>query len=220
MTWTPIDLSELFQAIRETALMLAVGLTTSVILGGLIGILLFLWSEPLLKRNRALYLLIGGTVNIVRSFPFVILMIAVSPLSRTLVGTTIGPIAASIPLSVAGVAYFARLVEIALSEVPKGVIEAAISLGATPRTIVRRVLLSEARAALVLAIAALTISYLSYTAAAGIIGGGGIGDLAIRNGYYRFQTETMVITVAGLIAFVQCVQTSANWFARKLDKRK
>jgi D-methionine transport system permease protein len=220
MTWSTIDIAELLQAVRETALMLAVGLTTSVILGGLIGTLLFLWSEPLLKRNRALYLLIGGLVNIVRSFPFVILMIAVSPLSRTLVGTTIGPVAASIPLSVAGIAYFARLVEIALSEVPKGVIEAAISLGAPPRTIVRRVLLSEARAALVLAFAALTISYLSYTAAAGIIGGGGIGDLAIRNGYYRFQTETMVITVAGLIAFVQLVQTSANWLARKLDKRK
>jgi D-methionine transport system permease protein len=210
-------LPELVQALCETFWMLAIGLTFAVGFGGLLGTLLFLWSQETLARNRPLYLLVGGAVNIVRSFPFVILMIAVSPMTRVLTGSTIGPVAASIPLSIAAAAYFARLVELALNEVPAGVIEAAHSMGASLPRIVWRVLIVEARSSLILGFTALTVSYLSYTAAAGIVGGGGIGDLAIRYGYYRFQTEIMVITIVGLVVFVQGVQIAGTFFARRLN---
>lgn len=213
-------LPEIIQAVQETGVMLVVGLSLSILFGGCLGILLFLWNEKLLLKNKTLYLGAGGLVNIVRSFPFVILMVAFSPLAKWMTGTSIGPLAASIPLAIAGIAYFARLVELALAEVSKGVIEAAISMGSPLRRIVFCVLLVEARSALVLGLTALSISYLSFTAAAGMIGGGGIGDFAIRHGYYRFQTETMIVTVAGLVFFVQCVQSLGNWAARVLDKRR
>lgn len=199
--------------------MLAVGLSISVLFGGLLGVLLYLWQEERLAKAPIAHILVGSLVNIVRSFPFVILLIAVSPLSRILTGTTIGPVAASVPLSVAGIAYFARLVELALLEIPKGTIEAAQSMGASLPRIVLSVLLPEARASLILAGATLAISYLSYSAAAGVIGGGGVGDLAIRYGYYRFQTEVMFMTVAGLVVFVQLIQSAGQILSRRFDKR-
>ncbi|MBM3617224.1 MAG: ABC transporter permease [Alphaproteobacteria bacterium] len=212
-------LPELWQATKETLTMLAIGLTLSGLFGGALGIFLFLWRREKLLYSPAAYFIVGGIVNIVRSFPFVILMIAVGPLARTLTGTTIGPVAASVPLAIAGIAYFARLVELSLSDVPKGVIEAAQALGASTRDIVFKVLLVEARSSLVLGFTSLSVSYLSYSAAAGIIGGGGIGDLAIRYGYYRFQTDVMLITVIGLVLFVQLVQASGSHISRKIDKR-
>lgn len=212
-------LPELWQATKETLTMLGIGLTLSGILGGILGILLFLWRQEKLLHSPAAYFIVGGVVNIVRSFPFVILMIAAGPLARVLTGTTIGPVAASVPLTIAGTAYFARLVELSLSDVPKGVIEAAQALGASIRDIVFKVLLVEARSGLVLGFTSLSVSYLSYSAAAGIIGGGGIGDLAIRYGYYRFQTDVMLVTVIGLVVFVQIVQATGNHISRKIDKR-
>lgn len=212
-------LPELFHAIQESLVMLSVGLTASVVLGGTLGIFLYIWQDKRLAAHRYLHIIVGGGINIVRSFPFVILMIAVSPLSRTLTGTTIGPVAASVPLSVAGIAYFARLVELALLEIPRGTIEAAQAMGASVPRIVFSVLLPEARASLILATTSLAISYLSYSAAAGVIGGGGIGDLAIRYGYYRFQTEIMIVTVAGLVLFVQGIQSTGYLLSRRLDKR-
>lgn len=212
-------LPELWQATKETLTMLAIGLTLSGIFGSILGIFLFLWRREKLLYSPATYFIIGGIVNIVRSFPFVILMIAVGPLARILTGTTIGPVAASVPLAIAGIAYFARLVELSLTDVPKGVIEAAQALGSSTRDIVTKVLLVEARSGLVLGFTSLSVSYLSYSAAAGIIGGGGIGDLAIRYGYYRFQTDVMLITVIGLVVFVQLVQATGNHISRKIDKR-
>lgn len=212
-------LPELAQAAKETGIMLVIGLTLSGLLGGALGIYLFLWRRERLLKSPVLYFVVGGIVNIVRSFPFVILMIAAGPLARILTGTTIGPVAASVPLSIAGIAYFSRLVELALSDVPKGVIEAAQALGASTRKIVFGVLLREARSSLVLAFTSLSVSYLSYSAAAGIIGGGGIGDLAIRYGYYRFQTDIMLITVIGLVVFVQALQATGNYISRRIDKR-
>ena len=144
---------------------------------------------------------------------------ALVPLTRAILGTTIGPIAATIPLSVAAIPYFARLVEQALREVPKGVIEAAEAMGATPLQIVRKVLLVEARSGLVLSPTVLTVSFISYSAMAGVVGGGGIGDLAIRFGYYRFQTDVMVVTVLMLVILVQSVQFIGNRIAAKIDKR-
>jgi D-methionine transport system permease protein len=210
---------DLFRALHESAVMLAVGLSASVTLGGLLGVLLYVWQEDKLAKHPVYRLIFGSMVNVVRSFPFVVLMIAVSPLSRILTGTTIGPVAASVPLSVAGIAYFARLVELSLLEVPKGSIEAAQAMGASVPEIVLKVLLPEAKASLILAVTTLAVSYLSYSAAAGVIGGGGVGDLAIRYGYYRFQTKIMFLTVIGLVLFVQLIQTTGYFFARRSDKR-
>lgn len=212
-------LPEFLKAIQETFFMLAVGLSVSSILGGVTGVFLYLWGHERLLKNNSLHFIVGGIVNVVRSFPFVILMIAASPFARLITGTTIGPIAATVPLSIAGIAYFARLVELALLEVPKGTIEAAQSMGATIPRIVMSVLLPEARSSLVLGFTTLSISYLSYSAAAGIIGGGGVGDLAIRYGYYRFQTDIMIVTVVGLVVFVQILQMLGNMISRRIDKR-
>lgn len=212
-------LPDLQKAVLETLSMLLIGLTVSTFFGGIIGVYLYLWKQERLLKNTTMHFIVGGIVNIIRSFPFVILMIAAGPIARTVVGTTIGPIAASVPLSIAGIAYFARLVELALLEVPRGTIEAAQSMGATVPKIVFSVLLREARSSLTLGFTTLTISYLSYSAAAGIIGGGGVGDLAIRYGYYRFQTDIMIVTVVGLVLFVQIIQMTGNYIARALDKR-
>jgi D-methionine transport system permease protein len=182
-------------------------------------LLLYIWQEARLAKRPTYRLIFGSFVNVVRSFPFVVLMIAVTPLSRTLTGTTIGPVAAAVPLSIAGIAYFARLVELSLLEVPKGSIEAAQAMGASLPKIVFSVLLPEARASLILAVTTLAISYLSYSAAAGVIGGGGVGDLAIRYGYYRFQTKIMFVTVIGLVLLVQLIQTTGYFLARRADKR-
>jgi D-methionine transport system permease protein len=162
---------------------------------------------------------LGWFVNTVRSFPFIILLVALVPVTRCLAGTSIGPLAAAVPLSFAAIPYFARLVEQNLREVPRGVIEAAQAMGASELQIVLRVLLPEARAALVLALTVLAISFLSYSAVAGVVGGGGIGDLAIRYGYYRFETEVMVFTVVILVALVQLIQLTGTRIARRIDKR-
>jgi D-methionine transport system permease protein len=163
--------------------------------------------------------LVGWLVNLVRSFPFIILLVALVPFTRALTGSSIGPVAAAVPLSFAAIPYFARLVEQNLRDVPRGVIEAAHAMGASDLQIVLRVLLVEARSGLVLALTVLAISFLSYSAVAGVVGGGGIGDLAIRYGYYRFQTDVMVLTVAILVVFVQLLQAGGNALARRLDKR-
>jgi D-methionine transport system permease protein len=158
-------------------------------------------------------------VNTVRSFPFIILLVALVPFTRLIAGTSIGPVAAAVPLSLAAIPYFARFVEQNLRDVPRGVIEAAHAMGATEWQIVRRVLLVEGRSGIVAALTVLAISFLSYSAVAGVVGGGGIGDLAIRYGYYRFQTDVMVLTVAILIVIVQLIQATGNGIARRLDKR-
>ena len=161
----------------------------------------------------------NNIVNLVRAFPFVILMIAMIPITRAIIGTSIGPIAASLVLSISGLFYFARLVEQNLREVPRGVIEAASAMGASPMSIIYKVLLNEARAGMVSSITVLSISLLSYSAAAGMIGGGGLGDFAIRYGYYRSQTEVIIFLVAILLLLVILIQGIGNRLARKLDKR-
>lgn len=197
---------EFLKACLETLQMLSIGLTAAVIFGGLFGVLLFLWRPQGLSQNLFLFYVVGTIINIVRSFPFVILLISIGPLTRFITGTTIGPIAAAVPLSLAAIAYFARLVEMSLSDVSKGVIEAAQSMGASTTRIVFDVLIVEAKSSLILGFTSLTVSFISYSAAAGIVGGGGIGDLAIRYGYYRFQTDIMIVTVISLIVVVQIIQ--------------
>lgn len=210
---------EIWQASVETGLMLAIGLTVAIVVGGPLGILLYLTQPGQLFANRAVNGVVGWFVNLVRSFPFIILMVSLVPLTRLLVGSTIGPIAAAVPLSFAAIPYFARLVEQTLREIPRGVIEAAEAMGASPAQIIWKVLLGEARAGLISSLTILTISFLSYSAVAGVVGGGGIGDLAIRYGYYRFQTEVMVAMVLLLVVIVQIIQFAGNHLAARLDKR-
>ena len=212
-------LPELWTAIGQTFLMLAIGLSAAVLLGGPLGVLLFLLGPGQSLERPRVFSVINWLVNTVRSFPFIILLVALVPFTRLVAGTSIGPVAAAVPLSLAAIPYFARLVEQNLRDVPRGVIEAAHAMGASEWQIVRRVLLVEARSGLVLGLTVLAISFLSYSAVAGVVGGGGIGDLAIRYGYYRFQTDVMVLTVAILIVIVQLIQFAGNGIARRLDKR-
>jgi D-methionine transport system permease protein len=210
---------ELWRALGETLLMLGIGLSSAVLIGGPLGVALFMSEANGPSRARPFGQLLGWLVNTVRSFPFIILMVALVPFTRVIAGTSIGPLAAAVPLSFAAIPYFARLVEQQLREVPRGVIEAAEAMGASPLQIVTRVLLREARSGLVLALTVLAISFLSYSAVAGVVGGGGIGDLAIRYGYYRFETDVMIITVAILVVMVQLIQFGGGRIARRLDKR-
>ena len=210
---------EIVQALWETFVMVGLSTAFATVFGTLLGVWLFVSANRQLHYNRSVNLVLDNLVNLMRAFPFVILMIAMIPATRAIVGSTIGPVAASLVLSVSGLFYFDRLVEQNLREVPRGVIEAATSMGATPLTIVRKVLLNEARAGMVSSITVLAIGLLSYSAAAGMIGGGGLGDLAIRYGYYRYQTEVIIFIVAILVLLVVLIQSTGNWIARKLDKR-
>lgn len=212
-------LPELGVAIGQTFLMLAIGLSAALLIGGPLGILLFLLSPGQSLENKPVHLVLNWIVNTVRSFPFIILLVALVPFTRVIAGTSIGPLAAAVPLSVAAIPYLARLVDQCLREVPRGVIEAAHAMGATELQIIWRVLIVEARSGLVLAFTVLAVSFLSYSAIAGVVGGGGIGDLAIRYGYYRFQTDVMVMTVALLVVLVQIIQFAGTTSARRLDKR-
>jgi D-methionine transport system permease protein len=212
-------LPELGTALGQTLLMLAIGLSAAMLLGGPLGIWLFLLGPGQSLANRPVFAVVNWLVNTVRSFPFIILLVALVPFTRVIAGSSIGPVAAAVPLSFAAIPYFARLVEQNLRDVPRGVIEAAHAMGASELQIIWRVLIVEARSGLVLALTVLAISFLSYSAVAGVVGGGGIGDLAIRYGYYRFQTDVMVLTVAILIVLVQAIQLVGNTIARRLDKR-
>lgn len=212
-------LPDLWLALGQTALMLLVSLAASVLLGGPLGVLVLLTDRGQLLQRPWLFAVLNGFINVVRSFPFVILIVALVPLTRWLIGSSIGPLAAAVPLSFAAVPYFARLVEQSLREVPRGVVEAAEAMGASVPQIVFKVLLVEARSGLVLGLTVMAVSLLSYTAVAGVVGGGGIGDLAIRYGYYRFQTKVMLITVAILVVIVQAIQFTGNRIAARLDKR-
>ena len=212
-------LPELWLATGQTFLMLAIGLSAAVIIGGPLGVLIFLLGHGQSLENRPLYMVLNWIVNTVRSFPFIILLVALVPFTRIVAGTSIGPLAAAVPLSVAAIPYFARLVDQCIREVPRGVIEAAHAMGASELQIVWRVLVRESRSGLVLALTVLAVSFLSYSAVAGVVGGGGIGDLAIRYGYYRFQTDVMLLTVALLVVLVQIIQFVGNHIAQRLDKR-
>lgn len=212
-------LPELGLATAQTFMMLGIGLSAAVLIGGPLGVLLFLLGPGQSLQNKPAFVVLNWLVNTVRSFPFIILLVALVPFTRVIAGTSIGPLAASVPLSIAAIPYFARLVDQCLREVPRGVIEAAHAMGASELQIIWRVLIVEARSGLVLAFTVLAVSFLSYSAIAGVVGGGGIGDLAIRYGYYRFQTDVMVLTVAVLVVLVQLIQLVGNTMARRLDKR-
>ncbi|HAN44518.1 MAG TPA: methionine ABC transporter permease [Ruminococcaceae bacterium] len=171
---------------------------------------------PLKWLNNVL----GFIINILRSVPFLILLIAVTPITRFITGTTLGSTATIVPLVIASAPFIARLVESSIKEVDKGVIEAAQSMGASNFEIIFKVLLPEARPSLIVGAAIAVTTILSYSAMAGIVGGGGLGDIAIRYGYYRYQTDIMLVTVALLVIIVQVLQEIGMKLAKKSDKRK
>ena len=210
---------EIVQAAIETALMLGIGLGAALLFGLPLGVLLYLTRRGNMADNPWLHGVLSWVVNLVRSFPFIILMVVLSGFTRIVAGTSIGPLAAAVPLSFAAIPYFARLAEQSLREIPRGVLEAAQAMGASPLQIIVKVLLVEARAGLIAGFTILTISFLSYSAVAGVVGGGGIGDLAIRYGYQRYDTVVLVAMSLLLIVLVQGIQLAGNYAAAKLDKR-
>jgi len=209
---------DLLKAFGETFKMLGISLTCSILFGIPLGLALFTTSRGLFFDNRALNLIGGFAVNIVRSVPFVILLVILLPLTQWVVGSTIGPVAASVPLSVAAIAFYARLVESSLREIDSGVIEAAHAMGASPIQIVRHFLIAESLPGILRGLTVTAVSLIGYSAMAGIVGGGGVGDLAIRYGYYRYQTNVMITTVVALIIFVQLVQMIGDHYAERADK--
>lgn len=212
-------LPEIKKALFETLYMVSITVFLGVLLGLFVGTLLYISREGSFAENKWVNSILNSLVSFIRSFPFLILAIAVVPISRFIVGSSIGTSAAIVPLTISCVPYFARFVESALLEVNRGVIEAAQSMGATRYQIVTKVLFSEARSNIVNAITIVTISYFSYSTIVGIVGGGGIGDFAIRYGFYRFETEILIFTVAIIIVIVQALQIIGNYFVRILDKR-
>ncbi|MCG8908501.1 MULTISPECIES: methionine ABC transporter permease [Pseudomonas] len=202
-----IDWSEILQASLDTFWMLGGSLLFTVILGLPLGVLLFLTGPKQMFANRGIYGVLAFIVNVLRSLPFIILLIVLIPLTVILVGTSLGVAGAIPPLVVGATPFFARLVETALREVDKGIIEATQAMGASTRQIIWNALLPEARPGIIAAITVTAITLVSYTAMAGVVGAGGLGDLAIRYGYQRFQDDVMLLTVVMLVVLVQILQT-------------
>ncbi|MCQ9833796.1 ABC transporter permease [Pseudomonas aeruginosa] len=191
----------------DTFWMLGGSLLFTVVLGLPLGVLLFLTGPRQMFEQKAVYTLLSLVVNILRSLPFIILLIVMIPLTVLITGTSLGVAGAIPPLVVGATPFFARLVETALREVDKGIIEATQAMGASTRQIIWNALLPEARPGIIAAITVTAITLVSYTAMAGVVGAGGLGDLAIRFGYQRFQTDVMVVTVVMLLILVQILQT-------------
>ena len=201
-----IDWLEIGLATNDTMMMLGGSLLFTVLLGLPLGVLLFLCSPRQLLENRGVYAFMSLAVNILRSLPFIILLIVMIPFTVLITGTSLGVAGAIPPLVVGATPFFARLVETALREVDRGIIEATQSMGATTRQIIVNALLPEARPGIFAAITVTAITLVSYTAMAGVVGAGGLGDLAIRFGYQRFQTDVMIVTVVLLLILVQVLQ--------------
>ena len=209
----------LTKALGETIYMVAISMLIASAIGIPLGVLLHVTAKgefldaPMVNRS------IGAVVNAVRSIPFIILMVAIIPLTRLIVGSAIGTTAAMVPLVIASVPFVGRQVETSLREVPRGLVEAALSMGATPMQIIIRVLLPESMPGIVSQLTTVIIALVGESAMAGAIGGGGLGDLAIRYGYQRFRPDIMIATVVILIVLVQLVQFLGNTLAARLDKR-
>lgn len=217
--WSQVRWEDIWPASKDTLTMIGVSLFFTVIIGILIGVVLFLTSRRQLLEQPVVYVLLSFVVNILRSVPFVILMILIMPLTKILTGTTLGVQGTIPPLVVAAAPFFARLVETSLREVDRGVIEAAQAMGASRWDIVRRVLLLEARPGLLAGITITAVTLVSYTAMAGVIGGGGLGDLALRYGYQRFQLSVMIVTVTLLIILVQLLQMAGDHLVRRFSRK-
>ncbi|EAX49016.1 binding-protein-dependent transport systems inner membrane component [Thermosinus carboxydivorans Nor1] len=209
----------LAESLWETTYMVGVSAFIAALFGLPLGVILVTTDKGHVLENLVVNRVLGAIVNATRSTPFIILMVAIIPLTRLIVGTSIGTDAAIVPLSIAAIPFVGRIVESALKEVDYGVIEAAQAMGASPLQIIAKVLIPEALPSIVLGLTITVISLIGYSAMAGAIGGGGLGDLAIRYGYQRFRADIMLATVIILIAQVQLIQSCGDWLARRLNKK-
>jgi len=208
--------------VQNTGITLYMTLTSTImayVIGLPLGIALVVTAKEGLRPKAAVYKVLDFLVNITRSVPFLILLILVIPLTRLIAGKSYGATATIVPLTIAAAPFIARLVESSLLEVDKGVIEAAQSMGASLRTIVCKVLLAEAKTSLIVGATIALGTILGYSAMAGVVGGGGLGDIAIRYGYYRYQSDIMWVTVILLVLLVQILQVIGTKLSKKLDKR-
>ncbi len=209
----------LIEGIGETFYMVVVSTLAAYLLGVPLGVIVFVTGEGGIRRNRPLNMVLSLIINIVRSVPFLILLVAILPFTRLIVGTTIGSTASIVPLVVAAAPFVARMVESSLKEVDPGVIEAAKAMGSTDWQIIWKVLLPEARPSLLLGMTIAFATILGYSAMAGFVGGGGLGAIAVNYGYYRYQTGVMLITVALLVIIVQIFQEGGIKLVNKIDRR-
>ncbi|MDS1003400.1 methionine ABC transporter permease [Clostridium sp. FAM 1755] len=208
----------LFKALKETLYMVCVSTFLSVLLAFIPSIILIITDEKGLRPNKVIYKSLDFIVNLLRSFPFIILMVAILPFTKIVAGKTIGTTAAIVPLTIAAIPFATRVLESAMKEVDEGVIEAAKSLGASDLQIIFKVIIKEAMPSMIVAITLTIISVVGCSAMAGAIGGGGLGDVAIKYGYYRFKTDIMIYTIIILIILVQVIQSLGNAFYRKFNK--
>lgn len=210
----------LLTGLGETAYMVVLSTLAALTLGLPLGVALVVTEKGHILESPKLNKALGTIVNITRSFPFIILIVVLLPLSRLLVGTTLGATAAVVPLSIGSAPFIARIIENCLNEVDRGKIEAALAMGATPGEIVCKVLIPEALSSLVRGVTLAIITITGFTATAGAIGAGGLGSLAIRYGYLRYRDDVMLATVIVLILLVQGIQWGGNLLARGIDKRR
>ena len=209
----------MLEGIRDTIYMTVVSTFFGYLIGIPLGIALTLTDKNGLRQNQAVYRLLDVIINITRSVPFLILLIVVMPLTKLLVGKSYGSTATIVPLTLAAAPLIGRMVESSLKEVNKGVIEATVSMGAKTGTIVLKVLIGEARTSLLVGVTIVLGTVLGYSAMAGVVGGGGLGDIAIRYGYYRYDTPVMLVTLVFIVAIVQLMQFVGTLLAKRLDHR-
>ncbi|MED4688423.1 methionine ABC transporter permease [Peribacillus frigoritolerans] len=214
-----ITADQLSTAFGDTLYMVAISLIFSGLIGLPLGILLVITRKGHILENKWVFNVLNPIINILRSVPFIILLVALIPFTRMIVGSAIGTNAAIVPLIFYAAPYIARLVENSLLEVDKGIIEAAQAMGATTWQIIYRFLIPEGLSSLILTFTTATIGLVGSTAMAGAVGAGGVGDLALAYGYQRFDTMTMVVTVAALVIIVQLLQSTGNFVSRKIRRR-
>ncbi|MCI7180145.1 MAG: methionine ABC transporter permease [Schaedlerella sp.] len=210
----------LAEGTADTLYMTLMSTLFGYVLGLPMGILLAVTDKEGIRPNRLIYKVLDFVANLVRSIPFLILLILVIPLTKAIVGKSYGSSATVVPLVIAAAPFIARMVESSLKEVDRGVIEAAISMGAGNFQIIWKVMLAEARTSLLVGVTIAVGTILGYSAMAGVVGGGGLGDIAIRYGYYRYQTDVMIVTIIILVALVQILQGLGMLLSKKMDKRR
>lgn len=218
--WDSTMINMIWWGLLQTLYMTLASTLISYVLGIPMGVILVACDKDGIKPLPIVHKILDIIVNITRSIPFLILLIAVIPITRFITGTTIGSNATIVPLVMAAAPFIARMVESSLREVDKGLIEASLSMGASPFQVICKVLLPEAKPSLIVGAAISTTTILGYSAMAGIVGGGGLGDIAIRYGYYRYENGVMIVTVVLLVLVVQVFQEIGMKIAEKQDKRK
>ena len=208
----------LIEGFNKTIIMVFFSTLFSIIIGFIPAIALIVTAPKGLKPNKRVYKTLDTIINILRVFPFLILMVAIMPLTKLIVGKSIGTTAAIVPLTIAAAPFVARIIESALKEVDPGVVEAAKSFGASNTQIIFRVMLKEAVPSIISGLTLTIISIIGYSAMAGTVGAGGLGDLAVRYGYQRYQTDVMIVTVIILVVIVQVLQSLGNYLYKKLSQ--